>query len=137
MHFTSSQCPTSLVSVHGIQRRKKGSLQCPEGEIKFPVSRQKGLYRRGCSIVLHVKVYPPHLAISTAAELHQGFKAAIWVLNLLGAPYVESRIFPPVYNRCRFRYAAVLSQVCFFTDKVLNLTNLISWINVLCRAIHL
>lgn len=75
------------------------------------------------AIVLQVKIYPPHLAISTAAELHEGFEAAIWVLNLLGTPYVESKIFPPLYNRPRFWYAAVLSQVCFFTDKVLNLTN--------------
>lgn len=37
----------------------------------------------------------------------------------------------------RFRNAAVLRKVCFFTDKVLNLTNLTFWLNIHCTVMHL
>lgn len=36
------------------------------------VQAEKAVAEGAVAIVLHVKVYPPHLAISTA-ELHEGF----------------------------------------------------------------
>lgn len=75
IHFTSSQCPTSLASVWHPEK-ERGSLQCPEGEIKFPVSRQKGLYRKGCSNCSTCESLSPSPGNLPSSRIAQGISSS-------------------------------------------------------------
>lgn len=118
-------------------REGKRVLQCPEGEIKFPVSRWKGLYRKGpsnCSIRETLAHSPGNLH---SGRIAWGIKNSYLGTKSFRSSMCQKQNLPSCVQSAQVQKCCFLRKVGFFTDKVLNLTNLTFWINIHCRAIHL